>query len=182
MKIKHEFTCNNIVTLDGVKRYVVYCLLDLSGNFLYVGSSVHVIKRLKNHFNNKNSNEVYRIEIKEVASYPEMLLLESYLILALQPKWNRVGTNEVNCQCVVPILNTTILDRGKDHQSVIVFTQMKEYTEKSAVQTKKIEEKESVVPVNDNYHQTSWQTHRKILQETLDNLKMPINLINSQKT
>jgi hypothetical protein len=76
----------------------VYVMRDVDGKVIYVGKSVHLRDRVKTYFAKRSEREektlkildrIWTVEVQEVGSELEALMLEARLIQATQPEFNK---------------------------------------------------------------------------------------------
>jgi len=89
-------------------EYIVYYLLDKDENILYIGRTVDIVNRMRNHFENPNevhnkewkSNVVY-VKYFELDNFDDMMEYEKGMIRKYSPTYNRallktkVSVNEI---------------------------------------------------------------------------------------
>ncbi|HCK08987.1 MAG TPA: hypothetical protein DHW45_03870 [Candidatus Latescibacteria bacterium] len=97
----------------------VYVMRDVGGNVIYVGKSVHLRDRVKTYFSKRSEREektlrilerIWTVEVEEVGSELEALILEARLIQATRPEFNKQqrvheGTEPIDrdpCLLVLP--------------------------------------------------------------------------------
>ena len=71
----------------------VYFLIDKNDKLIYVGKSINIHSRIKNHINNKTWGE--EISIVQFRTYPNeatMNFFEKYYIYKLKPRYNIADT------------------------------------------------------------------------------------------
>lgn len=79
-------------------KFVVYELLDLKGNCLYIGQSRNFNKRIIQHNKSGLTNQCNLIRVHVMACYPDCAFLEAQLIAIYKPQFNKkiMGLTESN--------------------------------------------------------------------------------------
>lgn len=74
-----------------------YRFVDIYGNIIYVGKTIDIDKRMKQHFGGKGHldkkcySSVARIEYQKYKTESDALIMETYYITKYNPKYNKLG-------------------------------------------------------------------------------------------
>ena len=104
----------------------VYRFIDTTGKVIYIGKTINIHNRMKQHFKNGHLplecyKSVSRIEYQKYRTESDSLIMETYYITKYNPRYNQLQkSRDIPCIEFDETDSNTLIGKGQDLQNITV--------------------------------------------------------------